>query len=137
LHGALALKLHANKLLHFDDYEKTFVTKQGLKIHLKYHTGKRPYPCRIDNCKKVFPDRPSFARMRRVGEAHIVTSPRRPSFARIQTVDKAMKKKLIRAKLRCHSDFATMMSELCSGHFKKDDNDDDNTDNRNDDLGFA
>jgi hypothetical protein len=34
----------ASKLLHFDNSEKEFVTKNELNIHLNYHTRKRPYP---------------------------------------------------------------------------------------------
>jgi hypothetical protein len=45
-----------SKLLHFDNCEKAFVTKHGPNIHVNYYTGKRPYPCRIDGCKKAFPD---------------------------------------------------------------------------------
>jgi hypothetical protein len=56
LHDTLALKLRTSKFIHFDDYEKAFVIKQELRIHLNYHIGKRPHPCRIDNCKKAFPD---------------------------------------------------------------------------------
>jgi hypothetical protein len=48
LYGALAL--------HFDNCRKAFVTKHFLNIHLNYHTGKKPYACRIDGCKKAFPD---------------------------------------------------------------------------------
>jgi hypothetical protein len=45
-----------SKLLHFDNCKMAFVTKHELNIHLNYNTGKRPYACRIDGCKKAFPD---------------------------------------------------------------------------------
>jgi hypothetical protein len=41
---------------HFDNCEKAFVAEHELNVYLNYDTGKRPYHCRIDGCKKAFPD---------------------------------------------------------------------------------
>ena len=71
-------------LFQFEGCDKAFSRLENLKIHLRSHTGERPYQCTYEGCQKAFSNSSDRAKHQRthldtVSLRHLVTPQTGPS----------------------------------------------------------